>query len=171
MGTKHSKFAADTKLSNGMGKPQGRDTLKRHLDWLEWQQNGAKFNKDKCCHDISKQLSSAHLWLQRSPAEGDLEDKYASCELLQKQCYVRSWAVSTGAFLGEVETRASHWQLYSALVRLHLWCCAQLRPPQFKNNTDWRGSKGSPWRWSKENLPYKKRVKKLEAFPPGEEKA
>lgn len=37
-----------------------------------------------------------------------------SCEGLQQQWHVGSWAVSTGAFLAEIETRASHCSQHSS---------------------------------------------------------
>lgn len=93
-------------------------------------------------HNRTAQCRLGSVWLQRSLAGDDLEDKHASWEFLQQQWQIRSWAVSTGAFLAEIDTRASH-------CSQHLDRCARLWSPKFKKDTNWRGPKGGPWRWPK----------------------
>lgn len=90
------------------GEPSQRETWTRMVAVMVQSLTKTSVVMHLGWHNQTAQYRLGSVWLQRSLAEGGLEDKYASCELLQQQRRIGSRVVSTGAFLAEVETTASH---------------------------------------------------------------
>jgi len=140
-----SKFANVTKLCSTADMLEERDGIQRDLDRLErWARaNLMKFNKVKCKILHMGQGIPKHIyrlygeWIESSPEQKDFG------VLIDEKIYMTGQCVLTAIHILGCTTRSvasrlneAILPLYSALVRLHLESCVQLRSPQHRKYMD-----------------------------------